>query len=253
MIAGLRAGRRIAPMTGLLEMDVTRARQLLAASGREPLSMTAYLVACLARAVQRNPEVHGYRDWRGRIVVHEFVDVTVLVEVPTAQRPIAFPRVLSDAQARSVADLSAELRGAKQEPFAGAPGRMLRRWGPVVAAIPGATSLMYLVMARSVRVRQRIGTVSVTSVGMFGGGGGLAISPPTVMSLEMIVGGISRRPRVVGDAIEPRDVVDIAVVLDHVVVDGGPAARFVRDLRELVESADLLLADAPEAERQRSP
>lgn len=240
-------------MIGLVEMDVTRARALLAAPDREPLSMTAYLVACLGRAVRRNPEVHGYRDWLGRIVVHEFVDVTVLVEVPTSQRPIAFPRVLRDAHARSVADLSAELRAAKREPFAGAPGQMLRRWGPVIAAIPGATRLMYVVMARSKRVRQRIGTVSVTSVGMFGGGGGMALSPPTVMPLEMVVGGISRRPRVVGDAIEPREIVDISLTLDHVVVDGGPAARFVRDLRELVESAELLAPAASEAGRPRSP
>jgi pyruvate/2-oxoglutarate dehydrogenase complex dihydrolipoamide acyltransferase (E2) component len=249
MIAGLRAGRRIVPMIGLLEMDVTEARALLRAPGREPLSMTAYLVACLARAIQRNPEVHGYRDWRGRIVIHEFVDVTVLVEVPTSQRPIAFPRVLQDAQARSVADLTAELRAAKGEPFAGPPGRLLRRWGPAIAAVPGASRLVYFAMARSVRIRQRIGTVSVTSVGMFGGGGGLAISPPTVMSLEMVVGGISRRPRVIGDAIEPREVIDITMVIDHVVVDGGPATRFVRDLRELVESAELLSPDAADTRR----
>lgn len=244
MVAGLRAGRRIAPMIGLLELDVTGARALLKAPDRNPLSMTAFLVACLGRAVQQNPEVHGYRDWRGRIVVHDFVDVTVLVEVPTAGRPIAFPRVLRDAQSRSVEDLTAELRTAKREPFAGPPGRLLHRWGHLAAAIPGVSRLMYVAMARSVRIRQSIGTVAVTNVGMFGGGGGFGMSPPTVMSLEMIVGGISRRPAVVDDRIEPREIIDLTVAIDHVVVDGAPAARFIADLRELVESAALLTSDA---------
>ncbi|WP_426319889.1 2-oxo acid dehydrogenase subunit E2 [Microbacterium sp. E-13] len=252
MIAGLRAGRRIAPMTALLELDVTDVRALLRAPDRKPLSITAYLVACLGRTVAQNPEVQGYRDWRGRIVVHEFVDVTVLVEVPTADRPIAFPRVLRDAQSRSVADLTAELEAAKRESFAGAPGRLLHRWGHVVAAVPGASWLMYVVMARSVRIRQSIGTVAVTNVGMFGGGGGLAMSPPTLMSLEMVVGGISRRPRVVGDRIEPRDVIDLTVTIDHVVVDGAPAARFIADLRELVESAALLTSGTAGVSRESS-
>ncbi|WP_169580569.1 MULTISPECIES: 2-oxo acid dehydrogenase subunit E2 [Microbacterium] len=230
-------------MIGLVELDVTEARKLLTAPGSEPLSMTAFLVACLARAAEQSPEVHGYRDWCGRIIVHSFVDVTVLVEVPTPERPIAFPRVLRDAQTRSVADLTAELRAAKGESFAGPPGRILHRWGRAVLVIPGGRRLMYLAMARSVRIRQSIGTVAVTSVGMFGGGSGFAISPPTIMSLEMIVGGISIRPRYVDGEVVPREVVDVAIAVDHAVVDGAPAARFVADLRRLVESASVLTTE----------
>lgn len=240
MNAGLRYGRRIVPMVGLIDLDVTTARARIAAHRPEPLSMTAFLVACLARAVRQNPEVHGYRDWRGRIVTHDFVDVAVLVEVDTAERPIAFPRVLRDADARSVDDLSRELREAKSEPYAGPAGRMERRWGRLLTSIPGADRLLDVLMARSVRLRQEIGTVAVTSIGMFGGGGGFAISPPTVMSLELVVGGIARRPRVVGDRIEIREIADLVVVIDHVVVDGAPATRFVADFRRLVESASLL-------------
>ncbi|MFH8250212.1 2-oxo acid dehydrogenase subunit E2 [Microbacterium sp. B2969] len=239
-------------MTALLELDVTEALRLLRAPDKKPLSMTAYLVACLGRAVAHNPEVHGYRNWRGRIVVHSFVDTTVLVEVPTVDRPIAFPRVLRDTQSRSVADLTAEIEAAKREPFAGAPGQLLHRWGRLVAAIPGASRLMYATMSRSVRIRQRIGTVGVTNVGMFGGGGGFGMSPPTVMSLEMVVGGISRRPRVVDDRIEAREIIDVTLAIDHVVVDGAPAARFIADLRDLVESAAVLTSDAPRLQQGES-
>jgi pyruvate/2-oxoglutarate dehydrogenase complex dihydrolipoamide acyltransferase (E2) component len=236
-------------MIGLVEMDVTVARGLLQSHCPEPLSMTAYLVACLARAVQSNPEVQGYRNWRGQIVTHDFVDVAVLVEVPTEVRPIAFPRVLRSAHSRSVEDLTAELRAAKREPFAGPPGRMLRRWGPVVTAVPGATTLMYAAMSRSARIRQQVGTVAVSSVGMFGGGGGYAISPPTIMSVEMVVGGLSRRPLVVGEGVEVRDTIDLSIAIDHAVVDGAPAARFIAEFRELVESASVLLQDDTENHR----
>jgi hypothetical protein len=53
---------------------------------------------------------------------------------------------------------------------------------------------MYAVMARSVAARQHIGTVAVTAVGMFVGGGGCGITSLSFMSLEVIVGGMSQRP-----------------------------------------------------------
>ena len=84
--AAVRAGRRIMPMHGLVDVDVTEARRLL--DGHEPpLSMTAFVIATTARAVAAHPEVHAYRDWRGRLVRHRHVDVQTLVEVQTEQGP----------------------------------------------------------------------------------------------------------------------------------------------------------------------
>jgi pyruvate/2-oxoglutarate dehydrogenase complex dihydrolipoamide acyltransferase (E2) component len=99
---------------------------------------------------------------------------------------------------------------------------------------------MYALAKRSPRLRQQTGTVAVTAVGMFAGGGGFAIAPLTLMSLQVVIGGVSMRPRVVDGQIETREVLDLTVTIDHVVVDGAPAARFGAELRELIESAALL-------------
>jgi hypothetical protein len=45
------------------------------------------------------------------------------------------------------------------------------------------------------------GTVQVSAVGMFAGGAGFAIAPPTLASLVVVVGGLSRRPIAVDDQI----------------------------------------------------
>jgi hypothetical protein len=55
----------------------------------------------------------------------------------------------------------------------------------------GTVPALYAVMARSVTVPQRIRTVAVTAVGMFAGGGGFGITPLTLMSLEVVVGGMT--------------------------------------------------------------
>ena len=160
-----------------------------------------------------------------------------MVEIPTPQGPFGLPHVLHDADVRSVPDLTAELHRVKHEPPASRGGSWFEQAAPIATHIPGAVSAMYAVMARSVAARQRIGTVAVTAVGMFAGGGGFGITPMTMMSLEVVVGGMSQRPRVVDGQVEVRDVLDLSLAIDHTVVDGAPATRFGAKLRELIESA----------------
>jgi pyruvate/2-oxoglutarate dehydrogenase complex dihydrolipoamide acyltransferase (E2) component len=239
--AAVRAGRRIVPMHGLLDVDVTTARALLAASD-PPLSMTAFVVASLGRAAAAHPQVHGFRDWRGRLVEHRHVDVQTLVEVPTEHGPFGLVHVVRDADLRDVAAISAELRAVKA---GSAGGHLLDTVAPVLGRIPGLYRAMYAMLSRSRRARLATGTVQVTAVGMFGGGGGFAIAPPTLASLVVVVGGLSRRPRAVGDRIEIRDVLDLTVTIDHNVVDGAPATRFGADLRDLLETAAVLAPASP--------
>jgi pyruvate/2-oxoglutarate dehydrogenase complex dihydrolipoamide acyltransferase (E2) component len=238
VVAAERAGRRIAPMHGLVDTDVTDARRIIA--GESALSLTAFVVASVARAAAAHPEVHAYRNWRGQLIMHRYVDVTTIVEVSTPQGTFPLPHVLRDADIREVRDLSAELREVKTRPGRSRSGRMLERFGTTATRVPGLVPLLYTLMGRSVRMRQVSGTVAVTAVGMFAGGGGFGIAPPTLMSLGLVVGGISSRPRVVDGRIEMRDVLDLTITIDHNVVDGAPAARFGAELRRLIEGAELL-------------
>jgi pyruvate/2-oxoglutarate dehydrogenase complex dihydrolipoamide acyltransferase (E2) component len=86
------------------------------------------------------------------------------------------------------------------------------------------------------RWKDLAGTVAVTSVGMFGEGGGWAVSP-TNYTLQLTVGGISEKPRLIEGELTTREFLSLTVTFDHDVVDGAPAARFVGRLGELVESA----------------
>jgi pyruvate/2-oxoglutarate dehydrogenase complex dihydrolipoamide acyltransferase (E2) component len=168
-------------------------------------------------------------------VRHRHVDVQTIVEVPTAQGPFGLVHVVRDADIRGVADISIELGGVKADMTSTATGRALQRLAPSAGRVPGVFPAMYAVMSRSVRAHRLAGTVQVTAVGMFAGGSGFAIAPPTLASTSVVVGGLSRRPRVVGDEIAVRDVLDLTVTIDHNVVDGAPATRFGADLRHRME------------------
>ena len=237
--AALRAGKHAMPMHGLLDVDVTDAKRLQAT--HEPaLSFSAFVIACVARAAAAHPQVHAYRNWRGQLVVHRHVDITTIVEIATAQGPFPLAHAIRDADIRDVADLTTELRHVKTDPSMGAGRWWIARVTPVASRVPGLLAAIYALMARSPRLRQFTGTVAVTTVGMFAGGAGFGIAPLTLMPLQIVVGGMSTRPRVVGGRIEVRDVLDLTVTIDHNVVDGAPAARFGAELRELIESASVL-------------
>ncbi len=234
--AAVRAGRRMVPMIGLLQVDLTAARRTLAETD-PPLSLTAYVVACVGRAAAGHPPVHAYRDWRGRLVEHHHVDVQVLIEVPTDQGPFGLVHVVRDADIRSVAEISVEIRAVKAHPSNTGNGRLLDTLAPTLGRVPGLYRAMYAVMSRSHRVHEAIGTVQVTALGMFADGGGFAIAPPSLASLAIVVGGISTSPVEVDGHIETVELLDLTVSIDHNVVDGAPATRFAADLRRIMQRA----------------
>jgi pyruvate/2-oxoglutarate dehydrogenase complex dihydrolipoamide acyltransferase (E2) component len=236
----IRAGRSMALMHGLVAMDITEARRLLRA-GRPPGSLTAYVVGCTARAAARHPEVHAYRDWRGRLVVTHGVDVGVLIETQTSHGAVPVGHVVRAADQRDISDISAEFRAVQSDPDKGSSGWLLSR-AATATRLPGVAELFFRTARRSVRLHAFSGTVAVSSVGAFGAGGGYGIGVPTMLTLTVTIGGISEQVRVVDGELRTREMLNLTVSVDHKVADGAPAARFVATLRGLIEDPEQLLA-----------
>ena len=66
-----------------------------------------------------------------------------------------------------------------------------------------------------------------------GSGWGIPVSNHT---LQLTLGGIAKKPGIVDDRIEVREILSVTISFDHDVVDGAPAARFAQRLKELIES-----------------
>jgi pyruvate/2-oxoglutarate dehydrogenase complex dihydrolipoamide acyltransferase (E2) component len=83
-------------------------------------------------------------------------------------------------------------------------------------------------------IKEYYGTVLVSSISMFGIGAGWGIPVPN-HSLQITLGGVCEKPAVVDGRIEIRKVMSVTVSFDHDVIDGAPAARFIHQLKKLVE------------------
>jgi pyruvate/2-oxoglutarate dehydrogenase complex dihydrolipoamide acyltransferase (E2) component len=222
----------------LIEVDVTEARERLRAEkaqSGQSLSFTAFVVACLAKAVETNPRVQAFFDWRRRLVIFHEVDVVTMIE-PEAGA-VAIPHIVRAANHKTVREISDEIRAVQARP------EHSEQHGGLVALAPKmprfVRGFFYWLIKKDPYAFKRFGgTVVVTSVGMFGKGGGWGVNFLPLHNLGVTVGGIAQKPGVYQGSIAIREYLDLTVSFDHDIIDGAPAARFVNKLKELLEWAE---------------
>ena len=231
---------------GLIEVDVTgpraRLREYKATTG-EALSFTAFLMACLAKAVDEHKAVQATRFGRKHLIVFEEVDVYTPIERDVAGQKQIVPSIIRAANRKTVREIHQEIRAAQVQDVAKAwEGLKVLRW-PWLLVVP-AFRVMVWMGERSPQVwKQYRGTVGLTTVGMFGQGVGWGI-PLSSHSLWITVGGIGEKPGVVDGQIAIREYLSLTISFDHDTIDGAPAARFTQRLKELIESGYGLLDDS---------
>jgi pyruvate/2-oxoglutarate dehydrogenase complex dihydrolipoamide acyltransferase (E2) component len=238
VVDSLEVGSRRHLIHGLVEVDVTRARARIREHRErtgETLSFTAFLVACLARAIQEHPLVHACRDWRGRLVLFDDVDVVTLIESEIDR--VAVPHIVRAANRRSLAEVHAEIRRIQAS-----PGTSPQRSGRLARLAAFSPAWLRRLVLRVLRgnpawLKRNCGTAVVTSVGQFARGGGWGIGIVPLHTLAVVVGGIAEKPGVVDGRIEVREYLHLTLTFDHDLVDGAPAARFARAFTGLLETA----------------
>ncbi len=238
---------------GLLEVDVTVVREFIAAHKAqtgEALSFTGYLAFCLAHAVAENPSVQAYLKGRTHLVVFDDVDVGLMVEREIGGTRAPMGHVIRRANHKTFREIHQEIRAVQTQ--AVLPNKGMPSWVRFGLVLPWPLSKLFTALLRAaIRRDPRVlvaqaGTVGVTAVGMFGhsSGSGWALAPMW-HTLGLVVGSITQKPAVVEGRIEPREILNLTVGFDHDVVDGAPAARFVRRLLEVIERGYGLTEDQP--------
>jgi hypothetical protein len=238
MVDGGRLGRQRHTVHGLVEFDITQAREAIRAHRArtgETLSFSAFFLACLGKAIDANKQMHAYRNWRNQLILFDELDVNTLFEVEVDGKKTIRPHLLRGVNKKTLRELHLEIRAFQQGHGHSQESKFIDRF----VLLPGFVRqfFLWLLFKNPHWVKGYYGTVLVTSIGMFGAGSGWGIPVPN-HTLQLTLGGIARKPGLFEGRIEAREYLSVTLSIDHDVVDGAPAARFVQRLRELVESAD---------------
>jgi len=239
----LRALQRKPMMHFLIEVDVTRARQYIRehkANTGETLSFTAFLIACLGKAVDENKAVQAYRKGRKQLVLFDDVDVETQIERETADQKQNMTYIFRAANRKTFREIHREIRAAQVEEVAkarvGSKALPFRSKALQWLLFLPTFLFRFLYRMRGPHMMKKYGgTVGTAAVGMFEDGAGWVIPIGHPQTLMMTVGGIGVKPGVVDGSIAIRDYLSLTISLDHEMIDGAPAARFTRRLKELIQ------------------
>jgi 2-oxoisovalerate dehydrogenase E2 component (dihydrolipoyl transacylase) len=211
------AKRNIPHFAYVEEIDVTELETLRqhlnskAPKGTPGLTYLPFLAMALVRALQDFPQANAlYDSERGVIVRHRAVHIGVATQTPDG---LKVP-VVRNAQARSLTDLSAEMRRVAEAARTNKAAR---------DELSGST-------------------ITVTSLGKLGG----IASTPIINAPEVAIIGVNRaveRPVVLNGAITIRRMMNLSSSFDHRFVDGYDAAALVQALKELIEHPATIFID----------
>ena len=108
MAAARRSVQRTPRMHGLFEVDVSRARAHLRdhkAKTGEALSFTAFIIACVAKAVNEHKSVQASRRGRKHLILFEDVDVSTYIERDVAGQKQIMPYIIRAANRKTFREI----------------------------------------------------------------------------------------------------------------------------------------------------
>jgi pyruvate dehydrogenase E2 component (dihydrolipoamide acetyltransferase) len=200
----------VADAQALMDLRATLNAQLTEA-GRAKVSVNDLLIRACALALREHQDVNvSYGGDASSVrLVHDRINIGVAV---AAESGLIVP-VIRDADTKTVTQLGTEAR-----------------------------KLVALAAERKLTPAQTSGgTFTISNLGMYGVEHFTAvINPPE--SAILAVGATSREPTVVGDTLEPRYRLRYTLSVDHRVIDGALAAKFLQTLTNLIEHPWMIIA-----------
>jgi pyruvate dehydrogenase E2 component (dihydrolipoamide acetyltransferase) len=173
------------------------------------ISIFHLFLKAVAATLKKHPEFNGrVDDERGEILLYDSINISIAVDTPEG---LKVP-VIKNVERKSILEIAREVKELAEK---------------------ARTNTLKLEDIRD-------GTFSVSNIGSIGG----VFAYPVINYPEIAIIALSRPRKVpffVGDEIKPRYIATIVITFDHRAVDGAHAARFLNDLKALVENPDLLL------------
>jgi pyruvate/2-oxoglutarate dehydrogenase complex dihydrolipoamide acyltransferase (E2) component len=216
-------------MYALLELDVTDIRQRLRSQRKEgqKTSFFGFLLNAIAKAVEDNKELNHIRCGK-KIYYFEEVDIDTAIELKL--NGISIPRkyIIRNAARKTIEEITLEIEDAKknwkESGIAGEDDKWALAWIKLASILP--KWYLKFVFRRFSNQPFKIKQRSGFAIPYIEGGN---------RPLSFAIGSIVKKPGVINSRIKIREYLSLTICINHDLVDGAPAARFVTRLRQRIE------------------
>ena len=226
----------------MTEVDISVPRRLMREHKQrhgESLSLTAYVIACLGRAISIHPDLNAFHKGRKLVILD---DVTISSQIEREIDGVLTPEPIGiqTAQQKDCRQITDEIRAAQSHEKDGFGGLSGVSW---LRFLPAFLFRVFIrIASQSTSMMARYGAVGVTAVGMYGPRNQAGWLLPLVggATVAVAVGAIVERPVLVDGRLEFHEHLCLTVSFNHDIVDGAPAARFLRTFSEYLKGGELV-------------
>jgi pyruvate/2-oxoglutarate dehydrogenase complex dihydrolipoamide acyltransferase (E2) component len=236
---------------GSVEIDITELEAYIAEKRKSGVkaTLTHVFVLAAARALKNEvPELNTYIK-RGNVILREHIDVMVSVLLHGSKMGSVLIR---DADTLTLQELITVMGDEIKKARSGTENKTmqlkdklarfpwpLRTWiYRIIKTISFDWGFSFPSLGLSAN---SFGSFVVSNIGNVGLDMGYpALFPSSNVSFVLILGGVNRKPAVVGDQILPRTILSLGAALDHRVVDASHGGLLFRYLKKIVKNPEML-------------
>ncbi len=235
-------GLRKHHIIAMLEFDVTESRVKLRELRKKGtmVSFNAWLIKVIGSVLKKHPEAAAYIYSKKKLVIFNDINVSMIVEKEIRDSKIPIPLVIEKTNEKSANDITNEIENAKSQRL-NSDDIVLKRksitYQKLYYHLPGFLRRLFwiLLLKNPIFAYKTMGNVAVTSIGMIGKINGWFIHK-SVHPISFGIGSILKKPVVIGNEIVIREILNMAILVDHDVIDGAPMVRLLDDLTNYIET-----------------
>ena len=237
-------GRKKHHVAAMIELDVTNSRIKIREfnkNNKEKISFNAWIIHVIAQTIKEHAEVASFRKGKNKRLIFNDINVSLVIEKVSDGQKVPIPLVIKKTQNAGILSISKQIEEARQKELAKdeivlqKKTRQMEKLYYFLPAFVRRSIWIYILHHPKIAFRY-MGNVAFTTVGTMGTVNGWFI-PKSVHPICFGTGAIIKKPKVINDAVKIREILNMTVLLDHDVIDGGPMARFINALSKNVENA----------------
>jgi pyruvate/2-oxoglutarate dehydrogenase complex dihydrolipoamide acyltransferase (E2) component len=204
------------------------------------ISFNAWLLSVIGFTIKKHEATSSYLMGKHKQIIFNDINISLIVEKEINGVKVPIPLVIEKANEASIESIAKQISDAKNINLKGDDiviQRKTRKLEKIYYSLPKFLRKYFwrFLLKHPKLAYKKMGNVAFTSIGMMGKVDGWFI-PISVHPICFGISSIVKKPSVVNDKIEIREMLKMSILIDHDVIDGANMARFISDLSRNIES-----------------
>ncbi|MBN1397756.1 MAG: 2-oxo acid dehydrogenase subunit E2 [Bacteroidetes bacterium] len=231
---------------GLLEFDVTDSRAKIRDLKRNgaKISFNAWIIKVIGKALAQHPEAAAFLCSKRKLITFDDINISILIEKEINGKKVPIPMIIEKTNEKNVQEITGDIKAVKRQVLTEQDVVLQKRpklHERIYYHLPGIIRRMVwrFMLDHPKIAYKKMGNAGITSLSAVAQMNGWFIHK-SIHPVSFGIGSIIKKPAVINDEIKIREILNMTILIDHDVIDGGPIVRFVKDLTRYIETGEEL-------------